>query len=188
MPRKNSTPDKPVKKSYKNKNTSKRSDDDDVKPDFKYDFILKDPELEEKKVVPGKNRFFEQNYQHPVYTKDDGYKIAYQLCVKFEDFKKIQRLLEVKDINKELEPHVLEFLRDGFLVHDSWERFEKDLCLISSKLKKILIKVKCIAEDFSGITDGENDNLYIYYAKNGKAYSAPAEIIFPPFDETLLMQ
>lgn len=192
MPRRNTPKAKPniadKPKSYKYNQEIRRDDNDDHKPNFKYDFIYQDDEEESKqKKAPGKHRFFDQNYQHKLYTKSEGYKIAYQLCVKFEDFKKIQRLLDVKDIEKEFEPHVLEFLDSGFLVHDGWDRFEKDLKLISTKLKKMLIKVKCVGEDFSGITDGEKDNLYIYYAKDGKSYSVDAEIFYPEFDNSLLL-
>jgi hypothetical protein len=189
LPRRNAPKKKiePPVKRYQKKEFN--NDEDDVKPDFKYDFAMKSASNTESEPVktPGKHRFFHANYQHPTYTKSEGYRIAYQLCVKFEDFKKVQRMLDVKGIEKEFEPHVIEFLRDGFLVHDNWDRFEKDLKLISTKLKKMLIKVKCIGEDFSGVTDDEKDNLYIYYAQNGKAYSEDAEITFPPFDASLLM-
>lgn len=190
MPRQNARSSK--KNSTKKTQGKGREKDDEPKPfyaemDLDDYFGLKGEQ--EKKHIPGKHRFFQQNYVHPVYTKDEGYGIAYQFCGHASVFDKMRQLAEVKDIDQEFEPHVLEFLENGFLVHNHWDRFEKEMRKVSEKplMENKLIAIKCIGEDFSGITNDEIDNLYIYYFKDGKSYSRDAEIVFPQFDHTQLI-
>lgn len=185
MPRQTRT----VKKSYKPRSTRKQ-EEPDTKPFFHEQNLDDYFGLTQETVKkPGKHRFFEQNYQHPLYHKDNGYAIAYQYAGNADVLDRLIKLTTLKEIEQEFEPHVLEFLESGFLTHSSWDRFEQDLKKVSLKptLKDCLIVVKCIAEDFSGITNDEIDNLYIYYIKDGKAYSENAEIYFPPFEHSRLL-
>lgn len=133
-----------------------------------------------KPKAPGKDRLFQQQYQHKLYAKGEGYSSVYQLKIKAEDYDKIQRMLDRKGISEEFEPHVLEFLQDGFLVHDHWDRVENDLKLVSTKLKNVLLAVEVFGEDFP-------DDACMYYVMNGKSYYADGEMVYPQFDATLLM-
>lgn len=89
----------------------------------------------------------------------------------------MQRFLNREDIDLELEPHIIQFLEECFIVRENWDRFAQDMKIVSSKIKDVLFKIECFGEDFG-------NDIWFAFALNGKYYQDDVEIKYPEFDPT----
>lgn len=142
------------------------------KPEFEYDGFIE--RKSERKLKPGKDRFFHSNYKHEV--KDpDAYCTVYQLVVNESSYERIQLFLQREDIEAIFEPHIIKFLDDCFLVRENWDRFAQDMKIVSRNIKDVLFRVEAFGEDFP-------NDLWVGHSLNGKYHQADAYIHYPEFD------
>lgn len=151
-----------------------RKDVYERKPEFDYHGF--EEKKTERMIRPGKDRFFHANFKHDV--KDpDAYATVYQILIEESDYLKVQRFLNRDDIDLELEPHIIQFLEECFIVRENWDRFAQDMKIVSSKIKDVLFKIECFGEDFG-------NDIWFAFALNGKYYQDDVEIKYPEFDPT----
>lgn len=147
------------------------------KPEFEYDGFIE--KKAERKLKPGKDRYYHANYKHSV--KDpDAYSTVYQLVVNEKDYDKIQTFMLRDDIFAIFEKHIIDFLDDCFIVKENWDRFAQDMRIVSKNITDVLFRVECFGEDFP-------NDLWVGYAINGKYYQDCAEIVYPKFDPTRVL-
>lgn len=145
----------------------------EIKPEF--DFYEK-PKEELKPFRAGKDRFFHANYKHSI-DDEEGYVTVYKLVFneKESDYLKIRKMLRKKDIEFELEKHILNFLEDCYIIKANWERFDKDMIMLSTRFPGVLFRVECFGEDFP-------DDIWVAYAIDGKYYQEDGKIVYPEFN------
>ena len=165
------------KKTFRKDQGEEFEEKEEKKPEFKYDGFGGDSPKSAK--VPGKDRFFAQNFKHEL-MNDDAYAVCYQLKMNERDYNKVLRRFESTDIATEYEPHIKKFIEDTFIVKDDWDRFDRDLRSLSSKFRGTLFEVECFGEDVP-------NDIWSAYSLDGKYYQDSAKIVYPKFDREKLI-